>query len=386
MAATPLTRTVESRLAPSPVDVAHLPPSDVPDRAPLILWLHGGGGDSGFLDTCRPVFERAWDAGSLPPMHVVTPSAERGGYLDLPGGPQWESFVLDELVGHAVATLRCADERDLTFVGGISMGRVGALRLAFKRADRFGAVLALEPAIEEAVRWTDVSRRDQVTRPAEQIEEWYGNPVDPAAWEVNSPSALMLAHAPRIVASGLGIFLVVGDEDQLHLDRCAELLHRLMNDRAVPHEYRLVRWANHSGPSMPGRIDTALGFLRRHLARPNVVADLDESRVAGRVMADEHGYRRSRSVEVGGGGATAHVLGHKFGNRVARMTATDHPLAARPQIVTTLRRFNLPRSTAGRSRRSVCARSDRSSPRLRSSRCGIPTRSHHRIRRTVRPR
>ena len=378
------TRKLVSGLVPSPVDLALLAPEGIPDGAPLLLWLHGGHGDSGFLDTCRPVFERAWDSGTMPPMHVVTPSAERGGYLDLPEGARWESFIVDELLRSAVSTLGCTDDPDLTFVGGISMGGTGALRMAFKHPDRFGAVLA--------------------------IEEWNGRPVDPAACEANSPSALMVDRAVEIVASGLGIYLEVGDEDLLHLDRGAELLHRVMDDRAVPHEYRLVRGANHVGPTVPGRIGDALGFLGRQLAGREAAADLDGLRSVVRAMEDEGGHRSSEMVDVDGGvidvrvhgdgplvvlipslgrgaddfddlgarlaargymavmpeprgigattaplddltmallaadveaviravggdGASAHLVGHAFGNRVARMTATEHPDAVESVIL-----------------------------------------------------
>jgi S-formylglutathione hydrolase len=396
------TRPLETTLVPSPVEVAILAPDDLTDEAPLLLWLHGGSGDSTFLETCRPVFESAWKSGALPPMRVITPSAARSGYLDLPGGASWESFILDELLGRAGWSFGCSDDPNLTFVGGISMGGLGSLRLSFKHPDRFGAALALEPAIEEAVRWSEVCVRDVLHRPPELLDEWYGSPPDQASWEANSPSALMIERAAEIVASGLGIYIEVGDEDALHLDRGTELLHRLMLERAVPHEYRLVRGANHIGPSLPGRIADALGFLGRHVAGSAVTPELDGLALVVRSMEDERGYRRSQPVEVDGGiidvrihgdgpmivmlpslgrgaddfddlgaglaargytavmpeprgigsttapldnltmallaadvaaviravggdGASAHVLGHAFGNRVARMTATEYP-------------------------------------------------------------
>ena len=396
------TIALDTTLVPSPVEVAILAPDDLTDEAPLLLWLHGGSGDSTFLETCRPVFESAWRSGSLPPMRVVTPSAERSGYLDLPGGASWESFILDGLLGRAGPSFGCTDDPSLTFVGGISMGGLGSLRLSFKHPDRFGAVIALEPAIEEAVRWSDVRVRDVLHRSPELLEEWYGSPPDPASWEANSPSALMIQRAAEIVVSGLGIYIEVGDEDALHLDRGTELLHRLMVERAVPHEYRLVRGANHIGPSLPGRIADALGFLGRHLVGPAEAPELDGLSLVVRSMEEGRGYRRSQTVEVGGGtidvrihgdgpmvvlipslgrgaadfddlgarlaargymavmpeprgigattappedlgmaglaadvaavilavggdGASAHLLGHAFGNRVARMTATEHP-------------------------------------------------------------
>ena len=58
-----------------------------------------------------------------------------------------------------------------------------------------------------------------------------------------------------------------GDEDQYGLFRGAELLHRILYDGDVKHEYRLVRGAGHVGPSFRGRFMNALEFLGGVLSR-----------------------------------------------------------------------------------------------------------------------
>src|SRR5262245_29709359 len=61
---------------------------------PLLLFLHGGGGDRGFLTRFRPVIDQMWQSGALPPMVIATPSAERSFYMDYKDGSQrWESFI-----------------------------------------------------------------------------------------------------------------------------------------------------------------------------------------------------------------------------------------------------------------------------------------------------
>src|SRR5262245_27526264 len=69
---------VETKLTPSPVEYAALLPDGyetAKEPFPLLLFLHGGGGDKSFLNRFRSVFDEMWKAGTLPPMVVVTPSA-----------------------------------------------------------------------------------------------------------------------------------------------------------------------------------------------------------------------------------------------------------------------------------------------------------------------
>jgi enterochelin esterase-like enzyme len=68
---------LESKLIPSPVEYAALLPDGyeaAKEPLPLLLFLHGGGGDKSFLGRMRPIFDEMWKAGALAPMVVVTPS------------------------------------------------------------------------------------------------------------------------------------------------------------------------------------------------------------------------------------------------------------------------------------------------------------------------
>jgi hypothetical protein len=83
---------IETKLVPSPVEYAVLLPDGyeaAKDPLPLLLFLHGGGGDRGFLTRMRSVFDEMWKAGTLPPIVVVTPSAARSFYMDYKDGSQF---------------------------------------------------------------------------------------------------------------------------------------------------------------------------------------------------------------------------------------------------------------------------------------------------------
>jgi S-formylglutathione hydrolase FrmB len=95
---------VETKLAPSPVEYAVLLPDGyetAKDPLPLLLFLHGGGGDKSFLTRMRSVFDELWKEGTLPPMVVATPSAGRSFYMDYKDGSQkWETFIVTEFLDH----------------------------------------------------------------------------------------------------------------------------------------------------------------------------------------------------------------------------------------------------------------------------------------------
>ena len=256
-------------LVPSPVEVRVLRPG-VPageaDDLPLLLLLHGGGDSASFLDGLVPLFDRLWTSGDLPPLVVATPSAGRSFYLDRADGSQrWETFLADELLPHLVAGTGAGRGGAAVALCGVSMGGLGALRLAFRRPDRFVAVAVLEPAIEEATTWPEVALRDVVYRDAGLIAELYGDPVDEAHFHANHPRALAERHGHLIAAAGLDVYVEVGDEDALQLQYGAEALHRQLFDHGIDHEYRLVRRGNHIGSSLGPRFADALGFVGRSL-------------------------------------------------------------------------------------------------------------------------
>ncbi|HWN58381.1 MAG TPA: hypothetical protein VNO74_09790, partial [Methylomirabilota bacterium] len=67
--------------------------------------------------------------------------------------------------------------------------------------------------------------------------------------------------ADAIKKSGLAIYLEVGDEDFLNAHDGTEFLHRVLWDLDIAHEYRLIRGADHGGPTLVPRIRDAFAWL-----------------------------------------------------------------------------------------------------------------------------
>lgn len=263
-------------LVPDPVPYAALVP-EAAGPLPFAWLLHGGGGDRGLLERVRPSIEEAWARGLFPPAVVVTPTVgARCFYMNYrDGSERWE----DALVGPVLEGLRArygtATTRDRTVVLGVSMGGMGALRMAFKHPGVFGAVAALEPGIEPALSFSDIAPEDRFWRDDDLFRRAFGDPVDEGYWRANNPANIVAADPGRLRVSGLAIYLECGDLDSFGLHRGTELLHRILYDHGVPHEYRLVRGADHVGATLAARFVDALGFLGRYLEPPGPDPELE---------------------------------------------------------------------------------------------------------------
>jgi len=263
---------LDSKLLPAPVEFSVLLPDgyeSIRDPVPLLLLLHGGGGDRTFLTRMRPIIDDMWKAGTLPEMVIVTPSAGRSFYMDYKDGSQkWESFIIGPFLDYLRQTYKVSRERKGTLLFGISMGGLGGLRLAFKYPDKFQAVAALEPGIDPALKWKEVKPRNRFYRSDELMQSIFGKPFDEAYWESNNPASIVVANADKIRGSKLEIYIDVGDLDAFNINEGTEFIHRIMWEAKMAHEYHLVRGADHVGRTMRPRTTEALGFLSRVLNPP----------------------------------------------------------------------------------------------------------------------
>jgi len=268
-----------TKLVPSPLKYSVLLPDHYAASGksyPVFIFLHGGDGDNGLLRRLASTFTDTWTAGECPEMIVVTPSCERSFYMDYRDGSQkWESVIIDELLPAVRAKYRTETDRQRTFIGGISMGGMGSLRMAFKHPNVFGAVVSMEPGIEPAFEWKDVKIEDRFWRAPGLMETIYGTPLDEAYWAANNPATIARDRAARLKESGLAIYIEAGSEDAFGLDRGTDFLHRVLYDAGIKHEYRYVLGADHVGRTIPPRLRDGLKFLGRQMQPPAVDPAVD---------------------------------------------------------------------------------------------------------------
>jgi S-formylglutathione hydrolase len=264
---------LETTLVPSPASVDVLLPPGYDEQSepiPLFIWLHGGSSGQGVLERqMKPYMEKAWASGALTPCVVVTPVTGSSYYMDWhDGSNQWDTFITQQLLSHMRKQYHVRQGRDGTVIGGASAGGQGTLRIALRHPELFVAAAAMEPGFPPVLKFDDWDISGFGPNILPVLHGRFGNPVDNAFWRGIHPPAMVIDHPQMLRDSGLQLLLEAGDEDANGTFRSAELLHRLLYDAAIEHDYHLHRGAAHTGRSMDWRMPEAFSFLSRALNPP----------------------------------------------------------------------------------------------------------------------
>jgi putative tributyrin esterase len=85
---------------------------------------------------------------------VVMPQVHRSYYHDEARGGRYWTFLSEELPALVHRLFRVAQDREDTFVAGLSMGGYGAVRWALRAPSRFAAAASLSGALDLAGPWS----------------------------------------------------------------------------------------------------------------------------------------------------------------------------------------------------------------------------------------
>ena len=108
----------------------------------VLYLLHGGSGDdSDFIHFSNIV--RYADENQVA---VVMPCDYNACYTDAPDGPKYYSYLVEELPRICASMFPISDKREDTFIGGLSMGSHGAMKIAMNYPERFAAALFMSGA------------------------------------------------------------------------------------------------------------------------------------------------------------------------------------------------------------------------------------------------
>ncbi|GLI06019.1 esterase [Paenibacillus tyrfis] len=126
-------------------------------KHPVLFLLHGLSDDHTIWLRRTSIERYAAPLG----LAVVMPAVHRSFYADMASGPKYWTFVSEELPALARSFFPLAEERERTFVAGLSMGGYGALKLALRHPERFGAAASLSGVTDiEAMARERLSREE----------------------------------------------------------------------------------------------------------------------------------------------------------------------------------------------------------------------------------
>lgn len=119
--------------------------TSVEDDLPPCLYLLHGLSDDHTIWQRRTSIERYALAKGIA---VVMPCVNRSFYTDMAYGPNYWTYVSEELPKIIHSMFKISQDPAKTFVAGLSMGGYGAMKLALRNPERFAAVASLSGVME----------------------------------------------------------------------------------------------------------------------------------------------------------------------------------------------------------------------------------------------
>lgn len=190
-------------------------------RYPVVYLLHGYSGNYSSYIKGMPVIKDEADNLSI---IFVCPDGNYGSwYFDSPVDPQWkyETYVAYELVkwiDEKYATIRDRKGRAIT---GLSMGGHGALYLAFRHQDIFGAAGSMSGGVDFRpfpLKWEIAKRLGDYATHRQN-------------WEENTVFNLVYLLTPK----SLSLIIDCGSDDFFY--KVNVNLHEKLLERNIPHDF-----------------------------------------------------------------------------------------------------------------------------------------------------
>ena len=119
-------------------------------RYPVLYFLHDAWSDERALEEYGVAAElrKRMAAGALPEFLVVAPGARGSWFSDSHDGKElWERFLTRDLTAQIEARYRGASSRGSRGIPGIARGGYGAVKIALRHPDLYGAVSSLSGAL-----------------------------------------------------------------------------------------------------------------------------------------------------------------------------------------------------------------------------------------------
>lgn len=209
-------------------------------RYPVLYSLHGlGDNEQSLVNTgAWSLIQDLREQHKISEFLIVTPDGGRSFYINSRDGRiRYGDFFLQEFMPTIERRYRVRPGPNSRGITGMSMGGYGALRTAFAYPQLFSAVSAHSAALmAEPPSASNHGERDGSPL-AGMLGALFGNPVDNAFWNGNSPFVLARRNAAGIAR--LKIYFDCGSEDSFGFDQGATDLHKELDTLNVKHEFHI---------------------------------------------------------------------------------------------------------------------------------------------------
>jgi len=197
---------------------------------------------------------------------MVHPKGDSSFYCNYAdGSKRYEDFISQEIVSHIESNYRARKGRENRSIGGTSMGGFGALKIAMKFTDRYGATVGHSPIIFLGKNPLDVPDDMKTSRFYQffvsMLRPLFGDPIQQALWDQNNP--LLLAKSGNL--KRLKILFDYGTADRynqtIHLDQGVKALDQALSEAKVPHSFKEYPGEPHGWALVALHLEESLAFL-----------------------------------------------------------------------------------------------------------------------------
>ncbi|MCR9243604.1 MAG: esterase family protein [bacterium] len=243
---------------------------------PWVLWLPGFGGPGDFAQRGgAKILDELRAADKVPEMAVVVYRA-RSIYMNGESNGRTEDLLTADLLTHLQKKYRLSAERQQRAVMGVSAGGFGALKIAMRHSDKFGAVAAHSSAIlpEDPAELSGMYERmvSRMLRRGSLAEE-LGDPIDPEKWIEHMPMGIAKSKKPTDL-NGLQIYFAAGTEDNYGFYPANEEFAGVLKEHGHKHLFHAVEDGGHAWSSrkMRDSVRTSLQFVAASFAGQDAIA------------------------------------------------------------------------------------------------------------------
>jgi S-formylglutathione hydrolase FrmB len=219
---------------------------------PVVYLLHGAGGNYKQYISLNPGIAKWADYYHL--MIVCADGNVTSWYFDSPIDPAWkyETYVSKELVAYIDKNYKTIKNRTGRAISGLSMGGHGAMYLAFRHQDVYGAVGSMSGGVD----FRPFPKNWDIAKRLGSYAEYPDN------WEKNTVTNLLYLLTPN----SLSITFDCGTEDFFF--KVNQELHEKLLERNIPHDFT-ARPGAHTSQYWANSINYHLLYFNQYFKKNN---------------------------------------------------------------------------------------------------------------------